>query len=140
MIRPVGGFGRQRTGRSFAAGGTVVNGKMPRGRFDRPVVIVTPVQPTTTDDWNEATGPEPTRVDAWAAIRSAPGTERFQSAENAALAPMRFFFRWRDGLVSPTSVIEYDGRTFDVKSVEEIGRRELWQVIAVAKADEPASG
>jgi len=106
---------------------------MNAGKFDRLVTIVTPVKPSTKDSWNEASGPPPTRVQTWAAIKTAPGTERFQSAENMALAPMRFFFRWREGLVLPTSSIEYDGATFDVKSVEEVGRRELLQVGAVAR-------
>lgn len=110
---------------------------MNAGKFDRKVVIVTPVKPNTTDAWNETTGPPPTRVSAWAAIKTAPGSERFQSAENLALAPLRFFFRWRDGLVLPTSRIEYDGKIFDVKSVEEIGRRQLLQVLAVGMVDEP---
>jgi head-tail adaptor len=114
-------------------------GTMSAGKFDRQVVIVTPVQPIETDSWNEATGPPPTRVNAWASIKTAPGVERFQSAENLALAPMRFFFRWRAGLVSPTSWIEFDGKTFDVKSVEEVGRRQLLQVGAIARA-EPIAG
>jgi head-tail adaptor len=108
-------------------------GKMSRGKFDRLVTIVTPVKPTTTDSWNEQTGPPPTRVEAWAAIKTAPGTERFQSAENLALAPMRFFFRWREGLVHPTSSIELGDLVFDVKSVEEVGRKELLQVGAIAR-------
>jgi len=108
-------------------------GKMSRGAFDRKVTIVTPPATTTKDSWNEETGPPPSRVEAWAAIKTAPGSERFQSAENMALAPMRFFFRWRKGLVLPTSSIEYDDQVFDVKSVEEVGRRELLQVGAVAR-------
>lgn len=132
MMRPVG-FGQASRARTFGFGGAA--GKMSRGRFDRLVTIVTPPGPSeqTKDSWNEKTGPPPTRVQAWAAIKSAPGTERFQSAENMALAPMRFFFRWRDGLVLPTSSIEYDGKVWEVKSVEEVGRRELLQVGAVAK-------
>ena len=114
-------------------------GKMPRGQFDRLVTIVTPSSPTTKDSWNEPTGPAPTRVEAWAAIKSAPGTERFQSAETMALAPLRFFFRWRKGLVQPTSRIEYKDQVFDVKSIEEVGRRELLQVGAVAMLTTPTA-
>ena len=106
---------------------------MNSGKFDRQVVIVAPPANATTDQWNEATGPPPTRTTAWAAIKTAPGTERFQSAENLALAPLRFFFRWRADLVKPSYLIEYDGLTFDVKSVEEVGRRQLLQVGAVAR-------
>ena len=105
---------------------------MARGAFDRLVTIVTPLEPTR-DSWNEADGPPPQRVEAWAAIKTAPGTERFQNAENLALAPMRFFFKWRDGLVLPTSWIEFAGKAFDVKSIEEVGRRDLLLVVAIAR-------
>jgi head-tail adaptor len=111
---------------------------MNAGKFDRQVVIVAPPETATTDEWNEATGPPPTRTQAWAAIKTAPGVERFQSGENLALAPLRFFFRWRKDLVRPNFLIEYDGLTFDVKSVEEVGRRQLLQVGAVARVAKAA--
>jgi head-tail adaptor len=107
---------------------------MNSGKLDRLVTIIAPGKPAETDEWNETVGPEPVRVQAWAAIKTAPGTERFQSGENLALAPLRFFFRWRADLVKPDYQIEFDGKTFDVKSVEEVGRRQLLQVGAVARA------
>lgn len=107
--------------------------KMARGKFDRLVSIWTPLD-AERDSWNEPAQPRPgTVVEAWAAIKTAPGSERFQSAENLALAPMRFFFRWRKDLVKPTSLIYFDDKVFDVKSIEEVGRRELLQVGAIAR-------
>jgi head-tail adaptor len=89
----------------------------------------------STNDWNEETHTV-TETQAWAMVKSAPGTERFANAENAATAPMRFFFRWREDLVRLTGKIVMDGRSYDVKSVEEVGRRELLQVLAVAQVDD----
>jgi len=107
---------------------------MNTGKFDRLVTICTPVT-TTLDGWNEPATDPPSglEVETWAAIKTAPGTERFASAENAANSPMQFFFRWRENLVLPTSVITYDGQQFDVKSIEELGRRQRLRVLAVAR-------
>jgi head-tail adaptor len=107
---------------------------MMTGSFRHRVTILAP-PPSSPNEWNEEANDPPIETPAWAAMKSAPGTERFQSGENAALAPSRFFFRWRPGLVKPTDRIRHEetGLEFDVKSVEEVGRRLLLQVIAVAR-------
>jgi hypothetical protein len=107
---------------------------MNSGKFDRQVTIWSPVT-TTLDGWHEPAGDPPPgiEVETWASVKTAPGTERFASGENAAAAPLQFFFRWRDGLVLPTSVIVYDGQQYDVKSIEELGRRQRLRVLAVAR-------
>lgn len=72
----------------------------------------------------------------FASARPAPGTERFANAENAASAPMRFVFRWEDGLVTVEDrLLHDDGRRYDIQSVSEIGRHEGWEVLATASAD-----
>ena len=108
---------------------------MHRGQFDRQVRILIPAD-AGTDEWNEAQDMPPVEIVVWAALKSAPGTERFGSGENLALAPMRFFVDWRPDLVRPTYAIAYDGQVFDVKSVEEIGRRKTLQINAVARVTE----
>ena len=113
---------------------------MNTGKFDRLVTIWSPVT-TTLDGWHEPASEPPSgiEVEAWACIKTAPGTERFQNAENAAAAPLQFFFRWRDGLVIPQSVITYDGQQYDVKSIEELGRRQRLRVLAVARLTQDLS-
>jgi len=101
------------------------------GKFDRLVTIVAPAN-GSTDEWNEEQLASVETL-AWAWVRPAPGTERFASAENLATAPVRFFFRWRPDLVKPNYVIRHEGLTFDVKSVQEIGRRKFLEVGAVAR-------
>jgi head-tail adaptor len=104
---------------------------MSSGKFDRQVLIIVPPN-GSTDEWNEENG-VPVETMVWAQIRPAPGSERFASGENLALAPVRFNFRWRPDLVKPNFVIKYDGLVFDVKSVVEIGRRKELEVGAVAR-------
>jgi len=105
--------------------------QMSTGRFDRLVTIVRPGAPVS-DEWNEET-PQDIETQVWAKVSTSPGIERFSSGELAAMSPMQFFFRWRADLVKPTYRIEHDGQTFDVKSVEELGRRQRLRVIAVAR-------
>lgn len=110
------------------------NALLAAGKLDRRVTIVRDGA-ATTDDWGEATAGTPARMTRWASMRPAPGTERFANAENAATAPMRFVFRWAADLVRVTDRLELGGRTYDIKSVTEIGRREGWEVLAIARAE-----
>lgn len=76
----------------------------------------------------------------WASVRSAPGSERLQSGENAASAPTVFRIRHSRQVagLNPKDSVEYpvaSGRLFDIKSVVEIGRREGVEIVAVGRAD-----
>ncbi|HEY8593307.1 MAG TPA: head-tail adaptor protein [Sphingomicrobium sp.] len=103
------------------------------GALDRRVTIVRDGAPTE-DSWGQSVPGAASEVTRWAAVKPAPGTERFQNAENAASAPMHFFFRWSAGLVEPTDRLRFDGHDFEVVTPpEEIGRREFLRVQAVAK-------
>ena len=106
------------------------------GRLDRRVTIVRPA--VTRDALNTPVEGEPTRTVRWASVRPAPGTERFANLENAATAPTRFVLRWQADLVRITDRIEHDGRTYDVVSVMEIGRREGWEVLGVSRTEASA--
>ncbi|HVJ71300.1 MAG TPA: head-tail adaptor protein, partial [Sphingomicrobium sp.] len=108
--------------------------KAPRGKFDRLVTFMVPTV-AETNDWNENVPGDPIETPVWAMIKSAPGTERFANAENAAVSLIRIFVRWRADLVNYTGHVKHDNRQYDVKSIQEIGRRELLEIIAVASAD-----
>lgn len=103
------------------------------GNFTRPIAILR--RTTTTDDHNEEVEGEPTRVETLASVKPAPGTERFQSAETAAAAPMRFIIRYRPDPPTVKDAIELDGRAYAIASVTEIGTREGWEILATARAE-----
>jgi head-tail adaptor len=106
------------------------------GRLDRRVTIVR-VGDESTDSWGQQRAGSAVEIERWASVRPAPGTERFQSAQNAATALWRFVFRWEAGLVDVTCKLRTgdDGRLWDVKSADPIGRREGWEVLAAARMD-----
>lgn len=104
------------------------------GNFTRPVTILKR-NVTGTNSHNEQTVGPPTEIETLASVKPAPGTERFQSAEKAAEAPMRFVLRWRPGLLGVIDAIRFDGRVFEASSVLEIGTREGIEVIGVARAE-----
>lgn len=103
-------------------------------RFNRRVTVLKRGTPMTNTHNEEVEG-TPTKVETWAAVTPAPGTERFASAEMAALAPMRFVFRWRDNLLTVKDSIRFDGHDYAVSSVTEIGTREGIEVLATARAE-----
>lgn len=104
------------------------------GNFDRRVTILR--RNVTTNAHNEEIEGVPTEVGRWASVRPAPGTERFQSAEMAAEAPMRFVFRWEANLLTVKDSIRHDdGNIYAIAAIAEIGLREGIEVLATARAD-----
>ena len=90
---------------------------------------------TTQNTHNEEVQTWETHKVRMAAMKPAPGTERFESAETAASAPMHFFFLWEPDLVDVEDRLSFEGRTFYVVAVEEIGFREGYRVLATARTE-----
>lgn len=110
------------------------NPLLAKGRLSRRVTIVRPA--VTTNAHNEPVESGATRSATWCSMAPGPGTERFQNAELAASAPMRFIFLYRPDLVRDTDRIEADdGRTYEILWWAEIGRREGIEVLGQARAD-----
>lgn len=105
------------------------------GRLNRRVTIVRPA--FTTNAHNERVeSDEPERTTVSASMAPGPGTERFQNAEVAASAPMRFVMRWHADLVRAGDRIEGDdGRTYEILWWAEIGLREGIEVLGQARAE-----
>lgn len=60
--------------------------------------------------------------------------ERWRAEEFAAHVTHRFQIRWGFGVL-PTDRIVYDGRTFDIPGVKELGRHEGQEITASARAE-----
>ena len=69
----------------------------------------------------------------WARVVSAKGDEAIRAAAEQAQHAVRFQLRWLDG-VTPAMRLAWDGRTYDIRDVDESLRHrgELW-ITAVAK-------
>jgi len=105
-----------------------------KGKLDRRVTVERVT--TSRDAHNQAVETWGTHATRWASARPAPGTERFESAERAAEAPMRFVFLWEVDLVTVEDrLLHEDGRRYAIASVNEIGRREGWEVLGNARGE-----
>lgn len=105
------------------------------GKLDQRVTIVREGAPAK-DSYGELVPGAPVETTRWASRSPAPGIERFANAENAATALWRFVFRWSADLVRVTDNLRTaDGRTWDVKSVDPIGRNLGLEVLAAARME-----
>jgi SPP1 family predicted phage head-tail adaptor len=71
---------------------------------------------------------------AWAAVMPISDGERWRAGEVAAHVTHRFQVRWGIGVEVADRVL-YDGRTFEISGVKEIGRREGQEITAAARAE-----
>ncbi len=74
----------------------------------------------------------------WASVQYASDGERVRAAEVGATITIRFQIRYSSTVagVNPKDRVVYDGKTFDVSAVKELGRREGLEISAAAAADE----
>ena len=83
-------------------------------------------------------------VEAWAGIATVWASkedikdgERLRAQEVSAEITTRFRIRWSSAVsdVNPKDQIIFDGKTYDIFGVKEIGRREGLELTAAARAD-----
>ncbi|MEY2668120.1 MAG: hypothetical protein RJA59_758 [Pseudomonadota bacterium] len=76
----------------------------------------------------------------WATYLPEGGTEGFREAQEQGWNVGRFRTRyWLDGVLAPTVKLRivFDEVTYDILDVREIGRREGWEFVARARAEDP---
>ena len=108
---------------------------MAAGKLDRRITLERFT--TTVDAYNEP-------VKAWGvfAVRAASyeplsDGEKFRAGETAADASARFRIRWSAAVadLNPKNRLVFEGVTYDITRVKEIGRREGLEITASARAD-----
>lgn len=73
----------------------------------------------------------------WAKKTDVSDGERMRAAETSAQITTRFLIRWSIAMsaVNPKDRVVFDGRTYDIFFVKEIGRHEGIEISAAARAD-----
>jgi SPP1 family predicted phage head-tail adaptor len=76
----------------------------------------------------------------WASKRDVSDSERVASAEVSAEIGTRWQIRWDSAWsnLSPLDRLVYEGRTFEIVAVKELGRREGIEISSIARAETPA--
>ena len=103
---------------------------MKAGRLDRKITIED--YTITTNDYGEEEKTWSTWATVWAEKRDKKGREYFEQSGEYTEQQTVFKVRYRDG-VKATMRIKYDGTTYDIVSVAELGRREGLELIAEVK-------
>ena len=105
------------------------------GKLDRRIILQRFTE--TRDEYNE-----PVKTWATLATRSASyeplsDGERFRASETAADASARFVIRWSaaTAMLNPKDRLTYEGVTYEILRVKEIGRREGQEITTTARAD-----
>lgn len=108
---------------------------MRAGELDRRITLQRAV--TTRDDFN---APVETWLDlarVWAKFTPVNDGERFRAGERAAEVQARFLIRYSSQVadVSPKDRLIFDGRTYAISHVKEVGRREGLEITAGGRGD-----
>lgn len=105
------------------------------GKMDRKIVLQRFTE--TRDTYNE-----PVKTWATLATRSASyeplsDGERFRASETAANASARFVIRYSAAVadLDPKDRLTFEGSTYEIVNVKQIGRREGIEITAGARAD-----
>lgn len=105
------------------------------GKLDRRIVLQRFSE--TRDAYNEP-------VKTWATLASRSASyeplsdgERFRAGETAATASARFVIRWSSAVSSLNSKdrLTFDGDTYEIVRVKEMGRREGLEITVAGRAD-----
>ena len=109
---------------------------MQAGALDRRITIER--YGVTYNADNEPTEAWTTLATVWASIQYASDGEKVRAAEVGATVSVRFQIRYSSTVkdVDAKDRILYDGKTFDIVGVKELGRREGLEISAAAAADE----
>ena len=105
---------------------------MRAGRLDRRIEIQ--VNSPTLNGVGEEIENWNTLYNLWAEVIPVRGTERYASDQDAAVIEEKFKIRYVTG-VTPLNRILYNGKTYDIKGVLELGRREGLELHAKARAE-----
>lgn len=110
---------------------------MDAGRLDRRIVIQQAT--TAADSFNEPVQTWATLATVWAIAEPVSDGERQRAGETLASKSYRFTIRWSYDVfeIDPRNRVVFDGRTYDIQGVKEIGRREFIEITATARAETP---
>lgn len=110
---------------------------MDSGTLDRRITIQrnTPTQNAIgepIDSWADL-------VTVWAAFKPSGARESYSSESQQldAIATVRFLLRWRaDVTITAKDRVSWDGETYNIHGVQQIGRHDGLELICSAKADD----
>lgn len=110
---------------------------MDAGRLDRRIVLLRSF--TAVDSFNSPIETWSPLVAVWASATPVSDGERMQAGQTLANKTYRFVIRYSTNTANldPRDRLTFDGRTYDIQGVKEIGRRKYLEITAAARAETP---
>jgi SPP1 family predicted phage head-tail adaptor len=107
------------------------------GRLDRRISILRATG--AADSFNEQVETWGTLAVVWAHAAPVQDAERQRAGETLASKSYRFTIRYSSDVadIDPRDRVVFDGRTYDVSGIKELGRREGLEITATARAETP---
>lgn len=108
---------------------------MRAGKLDRRIVLQRFTE--TRDEYNEPVQTWATLATRWASYEPLSDGEKFSASETAAEASARFVIRYSTAVrdLNPKDRLMFEGVTYQIIRVKEIGRREGIEITTSARAD-----
>ena len=103
---------------------------MEPGRLDRRITILQ-LNPTV-DDWNQSSNVYQQIITVWAEVKDAGAKESEEADQRVTVNPKIFTIRYRSEITTKHR-IAYDGDTYHITGITEIGRKEGQRITAVAR-------
>lgn len=103
---------------------------MRAGELDRKIVIQSATE--TRDAYGAVTYTWGTFAEVWAKKKDLRGDEYFAAQQVNAKIDAIFTIRWLSGLLE-TMRISYDSKIWDIRNINELGRREGFEIYAEVK-------
>ncbi len=106
------------------------------GKMDRKIVLQRFTE--TFDSYNESVKTWATLATRWASYEPISDGERLRSSETAATLSARFVIRYSSAVatLNPKDRLTFDGTTYEILHVKELGRREGLEITAGARDDQ----
>ncbi|HEV7344266.1 MAG TPA: phage head closure protein [Devosia sp.] len=110
---------------------------MRAGDLDREVRLLR-FSITYNDDNEPIEGWTPDASPVWASVQYASDGEKARAGQVGAVVSIRFQIRWSASAstLNAKDRVIYEGGTFDIAGIKELGRREGLEISGVAAADE----
>ena len=101
------------------------------GSFDRPITLERRAVPATKDSFGARKAEWSELCKARAAVKPLASSERIAAGTKLAVEVASFTIRWRPDL-APTKEdrIRYEGRSWAITGIREIGRHSAWELTA----------
>jgi SPP1 family predicted phage head-tail adaptor len=108
---------------------------MDAGALDDRIVIQRAT--TVPDGFNNPVETWSTLATVWSKAGPVSDGERWKAGQTLANETIRFTIRWANWVsgVNPRDRILYEGRTFDIQGVKDIGRKGYREITATARAE-----